>query len=146
MRSMGLDFGDKTIGVSISDPMGWTAQSKGVIRRTNLADDFSELKKYIDEYSVDEIVVGLPVNMNGTMGKRAEKTNQFVNFLKKRLDMPIKLWDERLTTSQAEGILLEADMSRKKRKKVIDQIAANIILQSYLDAKSKNKEEIRNGK
>ncbi|MFP4016964.1 MAG: Holliday junction resolvase RuvX [Halanaerobiales bacterium] len=146
MRSMGLDYGDKTIGVAISDPMGWTAQSKGVIRRTNLTDDFRELKEYIDEYSVDEVVVGLPINMNGTMGKRAEKTKEFVNFLKKRLDLPIKLWDERLSTSQAEGILLEADMSRKKRKKVIDQLAANIILQSYLDAQSKNKEDKSNGK
>lgn len=145
MRSMGLDYGDKTIGIAISDKMGWTAQSKGVIRRKNLTDDFHELKKYIDEYTIDEIIVGLPKNMNGTLGKRAEKTHQFVNFLKKRVELPIKLWDERLTTRQAEGILLEADMSRKKRKKVIDQLAATIILQSYLDAKT-NQGGINNGK
>lgn len=141
---MGLDYGDKTIGIAISDQMRWTAQSKGVIRRKNLTEDFQELKDYIEEYNIDEIIVGLPKNMNGTLGKRAEKTNQFVNFLEKRLEIPIKLWDERLTTRQAEGILIEADLSRKKRKNVIDQLAAAIILQSYLDAKSK-KEEIING-
>ena len=141
LRSMGLDYGDKTIGVAVSDPMGWTAQSKGVIRRKNLTDDLKELKDYIEEYTIKEIVVGLPKNMNGTLGKRAEKTKEFVNFLKKRLEIPIIMWDERLTTYQAEGILLEADLSRNKRKKVIDQLAAAIILQSYLDAKTKKEEE-----
>lgn len=137
MRSMGLDFGDKTIGIAVSDPMGWTAQSKAVIRRKNLTDDLLKLQEYLSEYDIEEIVVGLPLNMNGTPGGRVEKTMQFVNFLKKRLEIPIVLWDERLSTKQAEGILLEADLSRKKRKKVIDQLAAGIILQNYLDAKKK---------
>lgn len=137
MRSMGLDFGDKTIGIAVSDPMGWTAQSKAVIRRKNLTDDLLKLQEYLSEYDIGEIVVGLPLNMNGTSGGRVEKTMQFVNFLKKRLDISIVLWDERLSTKQAEGILLEADLSRKKRKKVIDQLAAGIILQNYLDAKKK---------
>lgn len=137
MRSMGLDFGDKTIGIAVSDPMGWTAQSKAVIRRKNLTDDLLILQEYLSEYDIEEIVVGLPLNMNGTPGGRVEKTMQFVNFLKKRLEIPIVLWDERLSTKQAEGILLEADLSRKKRKKVIDQLAAGIILQNYLDAKKK---------
>ncbi|MFW5981583.1 MAG: Holliday junction resolvase RuvX [Halanaerobiaceae bacterium] len=134
MRKMGLDYGDKTIGVAISDKLGWTAQNKGVIKRKNLSDDFLELKEYIDKYQIDEIIVGLPVNMDGTMGKRVDKTRQFINFLEKRLNIPIKLWDERLSSKQAEKILLEADISRAKRKKLIDQIAAAIILQSYLDA------------
>ncbi|MEJ6950029.1 Holliday junction resolvase RuvX [Halanaerobiaceae bacterium ANBcell28] len=133
---MGLDYGDKTIGVAISDKLGWTAQNKGVIRRKNLSDDFAELEEYIEEYEVDEIIVGLPKNMDGTMGKRVDKTKQFINFLKKRLDIPINLWDERLTSKEAENILLEADLSRAKRKKYVDQIAAAIILQSYLDANS----------
>ncbi|WP_459168016.1 Holliday junction resolvase RuvX [Natronospora cellulosivora (SeqCode)] len=136
MRKMGLDYGDKTIGVAISDKLGWTAQNKGVIRRKNLSDDFAELEEYIEEYEVDEIIVGLPKNMDGTMGKRVDKTKQFINFLKKRLDIPINLWDERLTSKEAENILLEADLSRAKRKKYVDQIAAAIILQSYLDANS----------
>lgn len=143
MRLMGLDFGDKTIGVAISDPMGWTAQSKTTIRRKNLNDDFIILKKYLNEYDIGEIVVGLPINMDGTTGSRVEKTVQFVNFLKKRIDIPVILWDERLSTKQAESILLEADLSRKKRKKVVDQLAAGIILQSYLDSK-KNKEDKAN--
>ncbi|MFW5981312.1 MAG: Holliday junction resolvase RuvX [bacterium] len=134
MRIMGLDYGDKTIGIAISDKMGWTAQNKGVIRRQNLTVDLEELKEYMEEYQVEEIVVGLPLNMDGSKGKRVEKTQDFINFLKKRIDLPIKVWDERLSSKQAESILLEADLSRKKRKKVIDQVAAAIILQSYLDA------------
>ncbi|NLM96543.1 MAG: Holliday junction resolvase RuvX [Halanaerobiaceae bacterium] len=137
MRSMELDFGDKTIGIAVSDALGWTAQSKAVIRRKNLTEDFLELQEYITEYGIEEIVVGLPLNMDGTAGGRVEKTMQFVNFLKKRLDIPIVLWDERLSSKQAEDILLEADLSRKKRKQFIDQLAAAIILQSYLDAKKK---------
>lgn len=137
MRVMGLDFGDKTIGVAISDALGLTAQSKGVIRRSNLNADLEELKKYISDYQVSEIVIGLPKNMNGTLGSRAEKTGQFVNFLKKRLDLPIKLWDERLSTVEAEKLLINADLSRAKRKVVIDQVAAAIILQSYLDARNR---------
>lgn len=145
MRSMGLDYGDKTIGIAISDIMGWTAQSKAVIRRNNLRDDFAKLKEYIVEYNVEEIIVGLPINMDGTAGNRVDKTEQFVNFLKKRINIPIILWDERLSTKQAESILLEANLSRKKRKKVIDQLAASIILQNYLDTKE-NKEGESNGK
>jgi putative Holliday junction resolvase len=132
---MGLDYGDKTIGIAVSDALGWTAQSKGVIRRSDLNADFGEIKKYLLKYQIDEIIVGLPKNMNGTLGSRAEKTQQFVNFLQKRLEIPIKLWDERLTTKQAENILLDANLSRRKRKKVIDQLAAAIILQSYLDSR-----------
>ncbi|NLJ83792.1 MAG: Holliday junction resolvase RuvX [Halanaerobiaceae bacterium] len=145
MRCMGLDYGDKTIGIAISDALGWTAQPKAVIRRKNLTDDFAILKEYIDKYDVQEVVVGLPINMDGSEGIRVRRTEEFVNFLRKRLDIPVKVWDERLTTRQAENILLEADLSRSRRKEVIDQIAASIILQNYLDAKYYKGDEL-NGK
>ena len=117
MRCMGLDYGDKTIGIAISDALGWTAQPKAVIRRKNLTDDFAILKEYIDKYDVQEVVVGLPINMDGSEGIRVRRTEEFVNFLRKRLDIPVKVWDERLTTRQAENILLEADLSRSRRKR-----------------------------
>lgn len=145
MRCMGLDYGDKTIGIAISDALGWTAQPKAVIRRKNLTDDFAILKEYIDKYDVQEVVVGLPINMDGSEGIRVRRTEEFVNFLRKRLDIPVKVWDERLTTRQAENILLEADLSRSRRKEVIDQIAASIILQNYLDTKYYKGDEL-NGK
>jgi len=145
LRIMGLDFGDSTIGVAISDALGFTAQSRGVINRTNLTEDFSRLMEYIKDYQVEEIVVGYPINMDGTSGKRTEKTEQFINFLKKRVDIPVRTWDERLSTRQAERILIEADLSRARRKQVIDGLAAQIILQNYLDARtnhdSQKKEE-----
>lgn len=145
MRIMGLDFGDSTIGVAISDALGFTAQSRGVINRTNLTEDFSRLMEYIKDYQVEEIVVGYPINMDGTSGKRTEKTEQFINFLKKRVDIPVRTWDERLSTRQAERILIEVDLSRARRKQVIDGLAAQIILQNYLDARtnhaSQKKEE-----
>ncbi len=142
MRKMGLDFGDRTIGIAVSDELGWTAQAKGVIRRTDLKKDLKILLDYIDKYQINEIVVGLPLNMDGSSGKRVEKTEAFVNFLKNNLEIPVVCWDERLTTIQAERILLEADMSRMKRKKVIDQLAASFILQSYLEAMNNNRREL----
>ncbi|QTL98567.1 Holliday junction resolvase RuvX [Iocasia frigidifontis] len=146
MRIMGLDYGDKTIGVAISDVLGLTAQSKGVIRRKNLTEDFIKLQDYLEEYQITEIVVGFPINMNGTLGPRVEKTNQFVNFLRKRVDIPVNLWDERLTTVAAERVLLEADLSRSKRKDVIDAVAAALILQGYLDLKNRKKNKEKRGK
>lgn len=139
---MGLDYGDKTIGVAISDKLELTAQSKGVIRRKGHSEDLEKLKKYVKDYQVEEIVVGLPANMDGTHGKRVEKTKHFVNFLKKNLDLPILLWDERLSTMEAERLLIKADLSRNRRKGVIDQVAASIILQGYLDYKNKKKRRI----
>ncbi len=135
MRIMGLDIGDKTIGVAMSDEFGWTAQGVCVIYRKNLEMDIGQLIDIIDEYSVDEIVVGLPKNMNGTIGPRAEKTIVIVEILKERIQLPFVFWDERLTTVAAERTLIEADVSRKKRKKVIDKMAAMLILQGYLDMK-----------
>jgi len=135
MRILGLDVGEKTIGVAISDELGWTAQGVEVIRRRNLDFDFSRLNELITEYQVEEIVVGFPKNMNGTIGPRAEIIMEFAEQLKTISGLPIRMWDERLTTVSAERTLIEADVSRKKRKTVIDKMAAMFILQGYLDSK-----------
>ncbi|AEF95065.1 Holliday junction resolvase [Desulfotomaculum nigrificans CO-1-SRB] len=135
MRVMGLDVGDKTIGVALSDPLGWTAQALEVIRRgDNLDKDLNRLAEIVQEYQVEQILVGLPKNMNGTLGPQGEKVLAFIERLKERIDLPVKTWDERLSTVAAERALLEADVSRSKRKKVIDKMAAAVILQGYLDS------------
>ncbi|NBI29717.1 Holliday junction resolvase RuvX [Chengkuizengella marina] len=135
MRKMGLDYGDKTIGIAVSDELGWTAQGIEVIKRKSKKEDFSRLQAIIKEYDIDEIVLGLPKNMDGSIGERGQLCIQYGETLKKVLELPIHMWDERLTTVSAERTLLEANMSRKKRKQVIDKMAAVFILQSYLDAK-----------
>ena len=138
MRKLGLDFGDKRIGIAVSDALGLTAQGKGYISRTDLKNDLGIIKDYINKYSIDEIVVGMPKNMDGSLGKRAEKTQAFVNFLKNNLDIPINTWDERLSSREAEKVLIKADVSRSNRKEVIDQLAASLILDSYLKANCNN--------
>ena len=138
MRILGLDFGTKTTGVAVSDPMGWTAQGLEIIRRQedeHLKATLNRIAQLCDEYKVEKIVLGLPKNMNNTLGERGEKTLLFKEKLENRLRIPVETWDERLSTVAAENVLLEADMSRKKRKNVIDKFAATIILQNYLDAK-----------
>lgn len=136
-RTMGLDYGDKTIGVAVSDELGWTAQGVEVIRRRRPEDDLARIREIADAYGVTEIVVGLPKNMNATIGPRGEMCIAFAQTLQEMLNMPVHLWDERLTTVSAQRTLLEADVSRKKRKQVIDKMAAAIILQGYLDSKNK---------
>lgn len=137
MRILGLDVGDKTIGVAISDPLGFTAQGVTTIRRKNYTYDIEELKKICDEYGVESIVSGLPKNMNGTLGPQGEKVLEFCERLKEALNIKIDMWDERLTTVAAHRAMLEADLSRAKRKKLVDKIAATYILQGYLDRISK---------
>ncbi|WP_099192142.1 Holliday junction resolvase RuvX [Tepidibacter mesophilus] len=132
-RIMGLDVGNKTIGVAVSDLMGLTAQGITTIRRKGIKTDLIELDRIIKEKEVTEIVVGLPKNMNGTLGPQSEKVVKFTEKLKTITDLEIKFWDERLTTVAAERSLIEADVSRQKRKKVIDMLAAVLILQGYLD-------------
>ncbi|MBE0067902.1 Holliday junction resolvase RuvX [Thermoanaerobacterium thermosaccharolyticum] len=139
MRTIGLDVGDKTIGVAISDPSGLIAQGIKTIKRSNLDEDIQEINKIINSFKAEEIVVGFPKNMNGTIGPQGQKVINFVEILKKEIDLPILLWDERLTTVEANRMLIEgADMRRNKRKKVIDKLAATIILQGYLDHKRKS--------
>lgn len=132
-RVMGLDLGDKTIGVAISDPLLITAQGLKTIRRENIKKDIAELKNIIAKYNITKIVMGFPKNMNNTVGPQGEKVLDFVEELKKRIDIEIILEDERLTTAIAEKILIHGDVSREKRKKVIDTVAATYILQTYLD-------------
>ena len=139
MRILGLDVGQKTIGVAISDPLGFTAQGITTIRRGKKEEDIQQLKKICDEYAVETIVVGLPKNMNGTIGFAGEKIMEFTELIKEEIDIKIELWDERLTTVAAHRAMLEADLSRGKRKKIVDKIAATYILQGYLDRLSKSK-------
>jgi len=139
LRKLGLDFGDKRIGVAVSDALGITAQGKGYISRTDLKKDLEIIKDYIKKYSIGEIIVGMPRNMDGSYGPRAEKTQEFVNFLNNNLKISIKTWDERLSSKEAERVLIKADMSRKKRKEVIDKMAASLILDSYLKANNRRK-------
>ena len=133
MRILGLDVGSKTIGVAISDPLGWTAQGITTIRRTKKEQDIEEIKKIISEKQVNKIVSGLPKNMNGTVGPQGEKVQKFCELLKQETNLPIEFWDERLSTVAAERSLIEGNVRRENRKKVIDMLAAVIILQGYLD-------------
>ena len=135
-RIMGLDIGDKTIGVAVSDLMGITAQGVKTIRRVGKKKDIEELKLIITERQVNKIVSGLPKNMNGTLGPQGEKVLKFCELIKEETGLDIEFWDERLSTVAAERSLIEGDVSRQKRKKVIDMLAAVIILQGYLDSKS----------
>lgn len=139
MRIMSLDVGSRTIGIACSDALLMTAQGIETIRRTSLEKDFNRLQELIAEYEVHELVVGVPKNMNGTKGERAEKTEEFVEKMKEVIDLPVSYWDERLSTVMAERQLIAADVSRKKRKSVIDKMAAVVILQGYLDRLQFNK-------
>ena len=139
MRIMSLDVGSRTIGIACSDALLMTAQGIETIRRTSLEKDFNRLQELIAEFEVHELVVGMPKNMNGTKGERAEKTEEFVEKMKEVIDLPVSYWDERLSTVMAERQLIAADVSRKKRKSVIDKMAAVVILQGYLDRLQFNK-------
>lgn len=135
MRIMGFDLGEKTIGVAMSDPLKLTAQPLMVIKRSNKEKE--EISRLIKEYEVEEIVLGYPRNMNGTLGERARLTEAYAKDLQERFSLKVTLWDERLSTVGAGRALLEADLSRAKRKKVIDKMAAVFILQGYLDSPRK---------
>ena len=139
MRIMGLDYGSKTVGVAISDPLGFTAQGIETIDRkeeNKLRKTLARIEELAKEYQVETIVLGLPKNMNNTLGERAEKTLEFKAMLERRTGLPIVMWDERLTTVEAERTLIESNVRRENRKKVIDKIAAVFILQGYLDSLS----------
>lgn len=136
MRTMGLDAGTKTVGIAISDAFGWTAQGIETININEAAGEFGldRIAELVQEYEVTKFVVGFPKNMNNTVGPRGEAAKLFASLLEEKFGFPAVLWDERLTTMAAERVLLEADVSRKKRKKVIDKMAASMILQGYLDS------------
>lgn len=137
MRILGLDVGTKTVGVAMSDEMGWTAQGLETIRINEERGHFGfdRISELVKQYNVDKIVVGLPKNMNGTIGPRGEACQQFAENLRNLLQLEVVMWDERLSTMAAERLLISADVSRKKRKQVIDKMVAVVILQGFLDSK-----------
>jgi len=132
-RVLGLDVGSKRIGIAISDPLGITAQGLETLQRQNKRLDFERLTKLAREYEVAEIVVGLPLRMSGAEGTQAEKMQIFAEELRTRLQVPVHLWDERLTSAEANRLLREADMSIRRRGQVVDQMAAVLILQSWME-------------
>ena len=136
MRTMGLDVGTKTVGIAVSDGLGITAQGITTIRRTGMKADLAELKRLCEEHEVTRLVVGLPLNMDGSEGPRAEASRKFGEAAAAQTGLEVIYWDERLTTVAAQRVLLEADVSRKKRREVVDQIAAQLILQGWLDGQS----------
>ena len=133
MRTMGLDVGTRTIGVAISDELGIAAQGLKTLKRRSMEEDLRELATIIGQFEIEKIVVGLPKNMDGTLGKQAEFVLKWIEVLTDQFQVPVVTWDERLSTVGASKVLLEADLSRRKRKKVIDKLAAVLILQGYLD-------------
>ncbi|MCI8389172.1 MAG: Holliday junction resolvase RuvX [Roseburia sp.] len=140
MRVLGLDFGSKTVGVAVSDELMLTAQGLEIIRRESpnkLRRTLARIAELADEYQADRIVLGYPKNMNGTEGERCEKTKEFAALLEKRTKRSVLLWDERLTTVSADRIMMEAGVRRENRKQYVDEIAASLILQGYLDSLQK---------
>ncbi len=137
MRILALDVGDRRIGVAISDELEIAAHSLTTIHRSDQNRDFASIRQIIEEYNVEEIVVGMPVMMNGTMGIQGEKVSKFVEELKREVTVPVIFMDERLSTRFVEKVLIDADVSRKKRGKVIDKLAAVVILQDYMSSRGK---------
>jgi putative Holliday junction resolvase len=134
-RILALDVGTRTIGLAVSDPLGVTAQGIETIRRKNRRNDFDQLRRVVKHYAVAEMVVGFPIRMSGAEGVQAERMKEFAEALRAKFKMPVHLWDERLTTAEAQRVLRETEMSIKRRAEVIDQLAATLILQSFLEAR-----------
>ena len=144
MRLMGLDYGSKTVGVAVSDPLGLTAQGVETVWRkqeNKLRQTMARIEELISEYQVERIVLGYPKNMNNTLGDRAEKSLELKETLERRTGLPVVMWDERLTTAEAERTLMETGVRRENRKQFLDQMAAVLILQGYLDRMNMNKDE-----
>ena len=133
MRILGLDMGSKTIGVALSDPLGWTAQGITTIRRTKKEQDLEELHKICNEYGVETVVVGLPKNMNGTIGESGEKALEFAELLKEKTGLEIEMWDERLTTVEAHRTMNFLNVDKSKKRNIVDTISAVYILESYIN-------------
>lgn len=133
-RVLGLDVGSKTIGMAVSDPLGFTAQGLQTIRRKNKRSDFEQLANVLRKYEVSEIVVGYPLRLSGIEGNQSEKMLVFAEELRKKFGLPVHLWDERLTSSQANRLLRDAELSIKKRGEAVDRMAAVLILQSWMEA------------
>jgi putative Holliday junction resolvase len=140
VRILALDVGEKRIGLAVSDPLGITAQGLGVLTRKNRQTDLDRLLEVAREWQVQKIVVGLPRHMDGRLGSAAPQILELVEILQKALEVEVVTWEERLTTVEAERVLLQADVSRKRRRQVVDQLAAVLILQNYLDYLQQQKE------
>jgi len=134
-RILALDLGKSRIGLAVSDELGWTAHGLPTLERIGPKKDLAKLRDIVAQYQVRKLVVGLPRNMNGSLGPQANLVLEFIEQLKKKLRLDVIPWDERLTTQAAERVLIEADMSRSKRRKKVDQVAAVLILQGYLDSR-----------
>lgn len=134
---MALDVGSKTIGLAVTDPLGITAQGLDTIRRKNKRTDFEALSRILQQYEVVELVVGLPLRMSGMEGTQAEKMQAFAEELRKRFKLPVHLWDERLTSAEANRLLRDTEMSIKRRGEVVDRLAAVLILQSFMERRSR---------
>ncbi len=132
---MALDVGSRTIGLAVTDPLGYTAQGLPTIRRKNKRTDLAALDEVIKKYEVRELVIGLPLRMSGAEGRQSEKIREFAEMVEKHFKLPIHLWDERLTSVEANRVLRESEMSIAKRAAVVDQLAAVLILQNYMEAK-----------
>ena len=144
MKLMGLDYGTKTVGVAVSDGLMLTAQPVETITRKSsnkLRKTLARIEALVQEHGIEKIVLGYPKNMNNTLGVRVEETLEFKEMLDRRMGLPVVLWDERLTTMESERILMAGGVRRENRKDVIDQLAASIILQSYMDSERKEEEE-----
>ncbi|NLV17226.1 MAG: Holliday junction resolvase RuvX [Syntrophomonadaceae bacterium] len=135
MRILALDVGTKRIGMAVSDPLGLTAQGLGVLERRNLEADLKLLRRVIEEKGVTSLLLGLPRNMNGTLGEKAREVQEFGDMLAREFGLAVEYQDERLSTKAVEGTLIAADVSRRKRRQVVDKLAAVFILQGYLDRK-----------
>ncbi len=133
MTILGLDVGDRTIGIAVSDELGWTAHGLKTIKRIGIKKDIGELKGIIEEYQVDQLVVGLPKNLDGSLGPQAQKVLSFIDKIKQPLWLPINTWDERFSSQEAQRTLKEAGLNWRKSKALEDQVAASLILQGYLD-------------
>ena len=144
MRIMGLDFGSKTVGVAVSDPLGLTAQGVEIIRRKSekkLRQTLARIEELVDQYKVERSVLGLPKHMNNGIGERAEKSLEFQKMLEKRTGLHVVMWDERLTTVEADRTMMETGIRRENRKEYVDMLAAVFILQGYLDYLAMNRQE-----
>ena len=147
MRIMGLDYGSKTVGVAVSDPLGLTAQGIEIVRRKSenkLRQTLARIEEIAKEYGVERIVLGFPKHMNNDIGERAEKSLEFKEMLERRTGLPVVMWDERLTTVEADRTMMETGIRRENRKEYVDMIAAVFILQGYLDYLSNHKESQEN--
>ena len=137
MRILGIDYGSKRLGLSLSDPTKTIASSYKTIRRKDLKADILQIVEAIKEKEIETVVVGMPIGLSGNRGKSASEAEEFISEIRKNVNVPVEEWDERFTTTISEQVLIESDMSRRKRKRVIDGMAAGIMLENYLDAKKK---------